>query len=248
MMNLLQGVNVLYNENMKESQYQPEAFPVPAPVVYGEEQAVFTRLDAELGVDEEATEKLLDEMDSYFARHGGTPELNLGSYIQRVSGEHPEIVVRRERPEKLFDALESGEMLAIRPRKDSHASELYPNAGELGWDGSGLRIPYERGFGKVGEGKVVMVVGFMPNPEHLRNMPLPSGEYAHYTDPNERSKIRMVEGDVDPVNDLRFVIVRIPRTVFPESKMTPEELDQETVFYISRAYSFGTGANKKEVH
>ncbi len=221
--------------------------PVPVPQIDRQEKTVFSSLDANLGVDEKNTEKLLQEMDSYFAKYGGIKEEEFGSYIHRISALFPKMIVRRENPDELFNALETNDSVKIRFREDAHGGVAYPNAAEIGWDGSGLRIPYQWGFGKVGEGKVVMVIGFTPNANEVLNAPIPPNSYPGYTDPMVRGKLRMIEGDIDMKNDLKFAIVRFPRKFFPESEMTDKELDQEEVFHISRVYSFGDDI-KKESH
>lgn len=232
---------------MKESIPLSETEPkLPTPSG-SYEKALFTSLDESLGVDEKKAEKLLHEMDAYFALHGGKREQDFNNYIHLISAQYPRMIVRREKPDNLFNALETGEPLSIRFNKNNHGGVAYPNAAEIGWDGSGLRVPYQWGFGKVGEGKVVMVVGFTPNTEHVLNAPLPPASYPNYTDPDIREKIRMVEGDIDMENDLKFAIVRFPRKFFPENEMTEEELEQENVFHISRVYSFGDDV-KKESH
>lgn len=206
---------------------------------------LFTRLDTELGVHENETEKLLDNMDTYFAEHGGAREQDMDTFIHRIAGSYPEVVVRRENPETLFHSLETGDAIQVRFREDAHGGAAYPNAGVLGWDGAGLRIPYQRGFGQVGEGKVVVVIGFTPNATRIHSDSLPMGTYTHYSNPEERSRIRMVEGSIDTEEDLKFVIVRFPRSMFPESRMTDEELENEKVFHISRAYSFEDNIQKE---
>ncbi len=209
------------------------------------EKALFTSLDENLGVDEEIAEKLLHEMDAYFALHGGKREFNFNKYIHLISAKYPHMIVRRENPDELFNSLETGEPISIRFRKDEHDSVAYPNAAEIGWDGSGLRIPYQWGFGKVGKGKVVVVIGFTPNTESVINVPLPANSHPNYTDKKIREKIRMVEGDIDVKDDLKFAIVRFPRKFFPENEMTDEELEQINVFHISRAYSFSDDTQKE---
>lgn len=209
---------------------------------------LLVQLDQALGGDQERSSELVRLVNEYFAEHGGKLEPDFSRYINRMAALHPEMVVRREDPARLLHSLETGEPLAIRFREDAHGGAAYPNAGTLGVDASGLRIPYQRGFGKIGDGKIVLVVGFLPDQMKMHAHPLPPGTYTHYNELGEREKIRMVEGDVDPNKDLRFVSIRFPREIFPEDQMTEDELDNEQVFHISRLYSFNNDPEKENDH
>lgn len=211
------------------------------------------QLDTSLGKDEKRSKDLLHEVRQTLEEHGAHEE-DFNTYLHFIAAKYPGVgtntecvIVRREDPKVLLHAVETGEPINIRFREDIHVGAAYPNASVLGWDASGLRIPYQRGFGKVGTGKIIAVIGFVPNTEKMHVFPLPKGTYAHYSDSVEREKIRMVEGDVFP-EDLKFVIFRFPRNVFPKSEMTEAEFENEKVFHISRVYSFEQPQQRKDGH
>lgn len=209
---------------------------------------ILAELEHELGGNAESSSELLKNITEYFSEHGGMLEPDFSRYIHRIAAEYPGLIVRREDPSALLRALETGESIPIRFHGEAHGGAAYPNAGVLGWDASGLSIPYQRGFGKIGDGKIVLVTGFVPNEQRVHVDSLPIGSYPHYNNPGERENIRMVEGDVDTKNDLKFVSIRFPRSLFPESQMTEAELDNENVFHISRLYSFNSALKKETDH
>lgn len=225
----------------------PQKQEIP-PVPQGELNNLLMDLEHALGGDTQRASELIREVNEYFAEHGGRLETDFSKYINRMAALHPDMVVRREDPARILHALGTGEPFEIRFRDDAHGGAAYPNAGVLGLDASGLRIPYQRGFGKIGDGKIVLVVGFIPDQMKMHADPLPPGTYTHYNEPGEREKIRMVEGDVDPAKDLKFVSLRFPRALFPEDQMTDDELDHEEVFHISRLYSFNNDPEQKNDH
>lgn len=195
-------------------------------------------LERSLGADERATADLLDEMHAHFEELGATREDDFDGYIHSVASDR--IIVRRENPDSLFESLETNKPIRIGFNAGSRA---YPNASILDWDASGLRIPYSKGFAKVGDGKIVVVSGFSPNYEHMSVKVVPKEDGARYETEKEFDQTRIVEGDVYP-EDVEFFIVRFPRKLFPESHMTDEELENEGLFYISRAYSFKQAKEK----
>lgn len=195
-------------------------------------------LEKSLGTDERVAEELLDEIDSHFEELGAKREDDFDGYIHNVASDR--IIVRRENPDALFDSIENHKPIQIGFGK---SGEARPNASILDWDASGLRIPYSKGFAKVGDGKIVTVSGFSPNYDHMRVKVVPKEDGARYESNKEFDQTRMIEGEVSP-DDIEFFIVRFPRKLFPESHMTDEELENENTFYISRAYSLKPAKEK----
>lgn len=196
------------------------------------------QLERSLGIDEHATENLLDEIDSHLEALGARREEDFDGYIHNVASDR--IIVRRENPDALFDSIENHKPIRIGFGKSGQAR---PNASILDWDASGLRIPYSKGFAKVGDGKIVTVSGFSPNYDHMRVEVVPREDGARYESDKEFDQTRMIEGEVSP-DDIEFFIIRFPRKLFPESHMTDEEIENENTFYISRAYSLRPAKEK----
>ncbi len=183
---------------------------------------------------------------------GGRLEEDSSVGMQRLAQQDPGMIVRRESPKSFIDALENEKPLPIRFDPEAHGGDPYPNAGVLGDDGFGLRIPFQRGFGGVsseegGKGKIISIIGFVPGAS-IHAVPMPLAMYPHYKQGKERSMIRMVEGEVLP-EDVRFFMVRIPRIHVPDSFLTEaeaaaEEENEEKRFpFISRLFVFN---EKKE--
>lgn len=168
--------------------------------------------------------------------------------IQRLARMHPGMIVRRESPKTLMNALSKGEDLEIRFDPAAHAGKAYPNAGVLGDDAFGLRIPYQRGFGMIdeaegGKGKTVCIIGFVPGKDvHAKS--IPRGAYPQYREGRERGLIRMVEGDV-PQEDIRFVLFRIPASHVPDDFLTHREQELEQKF-ISRVFVLNEDEEKEK--
>lgn len=179
-------------------------------------------------------ENVMEEM----SKIGGRFAENGEEAIQRLARMHPGMIVRRESPKMLMNALSKGEDLEIHFDPNAHAGKAYPNAGVLGDDAFGLRIPFQRGFGKIdeaegGKGKTVCIVGFVPGKD-IQSKPIPRDAYPHYREGRERTLIRMVEGDV-PAEDIRFVLFRIPASHVPDDFLTHREQELEQKF-ISRVF------------
>jgi hypothetical protein len=179
---------------------------------------------------------------------GGRSVENAEEMIQILARKNPGMIVRRETPKPLLNVLSKGERLQIRFDPEAHGKKAYPNAGVLGDDGFGLKIPFQRGFGKIdetegGQGKTVCIVGFMPG-EGIRSKTIPRDEYPHYPNGRERGLIRMVEGEV-PSEDIRFILLRIPRSHVPDDFLTDreEELDKQ---FISRVFVFNEFLEKEK--
>ncbi len=185
-----------------------------------------------------------EHLESKMIALGGRYVKDWNGEMQNIARIHPNLLVRRERPRVVLDALLSQGHLEITQDDQKHGGKMYPNAGVIGADGYGLRIPYQRGFGGIeaeegGRGKIVSILGFLPNAS-MEVIPLSDDvSYAHYDkDPKERSMVRMVKGNV-PVSDIRFLLVRFPRKHVPEEFLTEQELEYEDQKFVNRLFVFG---------
>ncbi|MCX6763963.1 MAG: hypothetical protein NTZ97_04550 [Candidatus Moranbacteria bacterium] len=188
------------------------------------------RIERELlanSADNKSKEELLKTVEDLFKNTGAMEFDDWSKEMYEISKENPSLIVRREKPENLNEALNKKENLEIELGNRKGNLDFYPNASLLDQDLSGLKIATKEGFGKVGEGSVVFVVGF--NPDKKLEIHNPTKDFKSNLKPQEVAKIRMVEGNV-PFDKIKFVFVRIPRKFFPESRMTEEEMEQESPF------------------
>lgn len=158
--------------------------------------------------------------------------------LQEMEDRDKELIVRREDPQKLFDALFLKSDLQIRP---STEHGIQPNAAMLGSDLSGLRVALAGGFGKVGKGSVVVTAGFTPS-ENFNVKNIPDDEFINFQG-KDRRLAKMVDGKI-PFEDIKFVLLRMPADFFPEDKMTDDELERESA-HIQRMFVFEKTDNKK---
>lgn len=186
-----------------------------------------------------ASERLVGEIEDFFSEHGGE-EHTASEALQFIAMENPSLILRREDPRELINALSHKRALHILFQR---GDKPYPNAASAGFNLEGIEIPYTRGFGKIQEGAVVFITGFTPGKtlrvEGLSENP---GELSRFKG-RTRTLIRSVSGDV-PLPNLKFVILRMPRHYFPEDKLTEEEIEQEP-FYINRVFTFPDKEERK---
>ena len=148
------------------------------------------------------------------------------------------IIVRRENFERILNVLEKKQSLQI------HNSEDYgkqPNAAVLGNDLSGLKIALAGGFESIGDGSVVVTVGFKPS-ENLTLQDLPGSQFVNFQG-GERQLTKIAEGEV-PFKDIKFILLRMPRNFFPEEEMTDFELEKKPA-HIQRMYEVKNHENEK---
>lgn len=193
-------------------------------------------LDRGLRNHDETTSVLEFELVKLFMReHGYSIVEDFGRTVQSIAATHPNTIVRREDPVRLFEAIGKGTPLNILFDQEAHGGAPYPNSGELAPDARGLRIPYQRGFGRMpGEdaGKcIVTIVGFLPERGNVRVRALQKDSYTHYNKPDERALIRMVDGVV-PQDAIIFVEILIPRPFCPDD-MVPEVTREQNTPYIT---------------
>lgn len=188
----------------------------------------------------EVLEESLEELGGRAVEGGDNRE------IMGLAKKYPSLIVRRESPKALIGALATGDFLHIRFDPEAHGGDPYPNAATIGSDASGMRVPFQRGFGGVskeegGKGKIITIAGFLPGKRlHVERMSREA--YPHYKASAERNMIRMVSGEVSP-EELKFIMFRIPRSYAPEEFATEIEEEQQTFFY-TRTFLF----NEETVH
>jgi hypothetical protein len=184
-----------------------EHFPLPQQ--RPEEKLVRSTPEA----SHETAEQVLKELESLSGYEEYTD-------ITRMYRELPNesLVVRRENPHTLLNSLASDEPISIQFVGNT------PYANSVEWnpklDGPrGLDNAYMEGNGQV-EG-IVLVYGF-EKPEGLyMDTPAESQQVFAGID---RVRVRSAAGLV-PVENIRFITMRVPLRAFPESQMTEEEKD-----------------------
>jgi hypothetical protein len=126
------------------------------------------------------------------------------------------LLIRRGRPEKDIWAVLHDEGITMH-----EGDALFPNAADDSREG--LRIAMSEGQG--GDALAV-IYGFDPASVDVHNV-IPT---EHDPRDKERFKhVKSVRGSV-PVNDLRYIIFRTPRHLFPEEKLLEDEEDKKFIF------------------
>jgi len=188
--------------------------------------------------DEHEAAKEYEALVNFFSENGYFLANDFSHSMQEIASLHPDLVVRRESPERVIEAVGSHTSFDVQFDPEAHGGMDYPNAGILGGDARGLRIPYRRGFARVENeetaGSIIAVVGIIPELSLLKTQSLPADTYTHYKEPKERDLIRMVTGTV-PIESVLFINILIPYKFFPEDMMTDHELDNESP-YITRMF------------
>lgn len=175
-------------------------------------------------------EKFYELIRDYFLSHGAHEEKDWAKELSDLSYKNKNILVRRENPKKIFQFLGGDEDFSVG-FSDQYGKE--PNAALLGNDMSGLRLALAGGFGKLGKGSAVFTVGFKPSPQ-MEVGDIPAGEYVNFSG-SDRKLVKMVDGKTPPEN-VEFVLLRIPRTLFPEKHMTDWEIENEGTHSIQRMF------------
>lgn len=139
-------------------------------------------------------------------------------------------VVRREDPWKVLEAV-GGAPYTIAFR----AGEPYANAAEFGPAGEGMKNAILEGH--AGDA-VVTVVGFDRGNVSVKPVPQEKLLAKRGLD---RRYVRAVSGTV-PQESIRFVVVRVPKKIFPENELT--EADEERAFVL-RGFGFPKKAREK---
>ncbi len=131
-----------------------------------------------------------------------------------------EIVIRRDDPRKLEQTLARGLDLSLEfdPKLGgpyANSALWSKNAGNRG-----LENAFLEGHGHV-DG-LIAVVGFVPN-QQMRIQAVP--DLAGSLTGLDRSLVRSVSGTI-ALEDVRFIVLRMPIDHFPEEDMTDEELER----------------------
>jgi len=182
--------------------------------------------------EEESKLKLLSFIEDFFKKNKMQEYAEWSDKMYALARENPSMMIRREDPTALVESFQKNKDLEIEFMDKGEISEPYPNAADLGSDLIGIKIAAIGGFGKVKNGAVVFMEGFIPS-DDLEISRLPNDKFANFSG-SERFHTKMVRGKIDKKN-LKFVLLRLPRKIFPESMMTENELDSEQP-HISRLF------------
>ncbi len=163
----------------------------------------------------ELIEKTGQETLNFFRTHA-TEYTDINKMYDALRGEP--LIVRREDPERIIDALNNDESYSI----DFPEGERYSNA--VVWSGeqgvSGLNNAYLEGYGQVNG--IVTVVGVKQEALHdVEAMDDAEQRFAGL----DRTHVRSVKGEIGP-KDIVFVTVRIPSIAFSEEEMSDSEYDR----------------------
>lgn len=192
---------------------------------------VLQTLDAALVDSEERQKEFIEYVRNFFEQNKYQEIQEWQRALQQLQAQNPGMMVRREDPQRIFDLVEKEKPYELSFQKGVHSDEPYPNVALLGADCSGLKQVYTRGFAGIGK-NTITVLGFTPEGLSLVKK-LPHDKYEHYS-ATDRETVRMAEGEIGK-DQVKFVLLRMPRKVFPESYLTDEEIDTPTP-YITRMY------------
>lgn len=157
----------------------------------------------------------------------GFSKMNTITYLASVSLHHAsDILVRRADLTKVFEAIENSVPLIItQADKEPNAAILGRETKEQGSSKiSGIEAALDGGFGSLVEGKVVGVFGFSSGSSLKisgleKNSPSLTKKYSEV--------MRGVSGSV-PSEDIIFIVLRIHKSVYPESLCKEEDFDEKT--------------------
>lgn len=179
-------------------------------------------LDKENKDIEKDIQRLSGTLTEFLEKNGAHKFEAWQDKMREIVQANPSLLIRRENPEPLLSAIANEDPLKIEfSAHDAHAEEAYPNAAELGTDLEGLKIPATAGFGSLGGGAVIFMIGFKPGKD-MKIDHLPKDKFGHYQGP-DRARVRMVSGEV-PFENIRFVLCRFPYHLFPKDEMTDQEI------------------------
>jgi len=198
-------------------------------------EALSNKLHDAKETDKEKLDELLADIAMVFEENGMLE--NDYNNVLNIARAYPECIVRREDPRALFEAIVKDVPFKI----EFDGGSEYPNGAVLGNDGSGLRVPYEWGFSKLGKGEAVLVVGIKQG-DDLSVRHLADTEGLHYGNAEARSNMRVVSGRVFPDN-LVFTILRVPLKLLEGGHFDNEKLGKTKQFgfiLFSRKMKKGT--------
>jgi len=188
------------------------------------------------GKKDEQEKKLYYDLFKNYFEEKGTVEYSEWQKELKKMGSNT--IVRRENPGEVLNVLENGHPLHI---STSINRGKQPNAAILGNDLTGLKIALAGGFEKIGKGSVAITVGFEQS-ENLTIEDLPAGKFPNFEEVDRRFT-KIAEGYV-PIENIKFWLLRWPRSFFPEDKMTDFELERNPA-HIQRMYVPKNKANEK---
>lgn len=180
--------------------------------------------------DESEKEKYYNLLRELFEKNGAVEYENWQAKIREISREG-NIIVRREAADMVEKILENKEKINL---SFSRGQEPYPNSALLESDLEGLQIALAGGRGKVGKGSAVFTFGFKPANE-TKVSDLPKNKFPQF-EGHKRIITKITEGNV-PFENIKFILLRMPRSFFPENCLTEEETEKEA-HHIQRIYIF----------
>ncbi len=158
----------------------------------------------------------LDEMKKIFLEAGAKYHLDVND-VYNAFGQDS-LIVRRENPSRLMEAIQSNKGIELEFDPEVNQGKKYANCVE--WNRSygsrGLENAAEEGYG--GMGGIMMITAFDRGNLTITDIP----KDAKVFDNIRRDLVRSAEGTIKP-ETLRFVAVGVPKKLFPEDQMTPEE-------------------------
>lgn len=190
-------------------------------------EEIIAKHKVKLSTEEE--QELAKVFIEYLAESGGKYFEDVGEMYESVKGES--VIVRREDPRIVVDALAKEHSIEIHPKS---GVDPYPNAVEWNYDygTKGLENAFLEGLAQLNG--IVTVIGFSPN--HVKKVEI-QNERKGVVNPGgkiiDRSHVVSVDGTV-PKEDIRFIVTKIPSQFLPD-----EESEQR---YIFRGVLFGRGA------
>ena len=187
---------------------------------------------AENSDEEKSKKELLEFIENFFAQNGLKEYDKWSEKMFEIGRENPSLLVRREDPYSLLKLVNDKQSFQFKFKKEGLYEKSYPNAAMLGDDLSGLKIASVAGFGKIGEGAIVFIAGFLKGSE-IKVSDLPNGKFLNYSG-RERKNAKILEGKINP-SDLKFILMRMPKKIFPKTMMTDKEENSEQT-HISRLF------------
>ena len=137
-----------------------------------------------------------------------------------------QLIVRRESPEKLIDAILHDKDIEIGFDPAKFGDKYLNCAVWAHGEDAGMRNAFLEGFSRM-KG-IVMIEAFKPNPDMkveelskaIKFLPGAKG-----TEVIDRTRCRAAEGRIHP-EDMRFVILQVEVQHFPEDQLTEKELER----------------------
>jgi hypothetical protein len=179
-------------------------------------EQLMAALDSERLTPEQRRELIKETWDALkdaFTASGGVFYENVSEVYRELKGQN--LLVRRDDPKRISDAVTKKNVIELA--FDPTVGGRYANASLWSADGdqSGLANAFTEGHAHAGG--LVAVMGF--DRGSLKVEPVPGLKGVGGT---RRHLVRGVEGRISPEN-IRFVVIAVPASFFPEDEMTEDE-------------------------